>query len=233
MNNLEEFKQHVQECYPQEACGLVIDSIFLPMANVAEEPVDSFRMEQGTFLAYENRIDCIVHSHTYISPDKDPRTPSLADLSLAKTTTLPMGIIHTDGNIVSDVLYFNTRVPEPLLDRPYIAGVYDCYTIVRDFLILEYQYFLDILPRPHNWEEWDKMYMLNNLDNQGLKKIPSGVELVRGDVLVLRIGSTLPNHVGIYTGNGKFIHHLNRRVSMEDTLEKWDRQIYSSYRLIQ
>ena len=232
MNNLHEFNQHVLDCYPQEACGLVIDKTFIPMPNISTEPIEHFMMEEGTYLTYEDHIDCILHSHTFIPTTGDARTPSLADMKLAKSTTLPQGIIHTDGEIVSDILYFNTKNPPRLDKRPYISGVFDCFTIVRDFYIQEFDYFIDILPRPANWEEWDSTYMLSNLDNQGLTKLANGASLKLGDVIVFRIGANVPNHVGVYLGNDTFIHHLNRRLSKTDTLAKWDRQRYANYRLI-
>jgi len=232
MLNLQEFHSHVLACYPQEACGLVIEDSFLPLPNVSTEPIDNFMMEEGTYLTYEDHIDCIIHSHTFIPTTFDARTPSLVDMELAKATALPQGIVHTDGEYISDLLYFNTTTPPALEKRPYICGVYDCFTIVRDFYIQEYNYFIDILPRPPNWEAWDNSYMLSNLDSQGLTKLPVGTPLERGDVLVFRIGSNVPNHVGVYLGQDTFIHHLNKRLSNIDTLPKWDRQRYANYRLV-
>ena len=232
MNNLEEFKEHILTCYPQEGCGLVVEDTFIPLANIAENPVDSFLMESGTYITYEHRIQCILHSHTFIATDFDPRTPSHEDLKLAKATALPMGIVHTDGKVITDIIYFNTKEPADLLDRPYIPGAYDCYTLARDYLIKERGFFLDVLPRPMDWQKWDDSYMLANLDNQGLVKVPVGQELKEGDVVVFRISSTVPNHVGIYIGNDKMYHHLNRRLSLEDSFSKWYRQVYATYRLL-
>lgn len=235
MNNIEVFKQHVLEEYPKEAVGIVVEGDFLPLANIASSPFDSFLVEKGIFLTYENRIQEILHSHTYTaSVDEDPRTPSKPDMILAKSTKVTQGIVHTDGVEVSDILYFNKKTPHKLLGRVYISGVYDCFTIVRDYFIFTHNYYIDILPRSSNWLHEDPMYMVENLDKQGFIQVDHHASIPPeiGDVLVFAFGTKQLSHLGVYVGRGMFIHHLNNRPSCTDKLSKYTKQHAASYRLI-
>jgi proteasome lid subunit RPN8/RPN11 len=232
IDNLEEFKNHVLECYPAEAVGFVIEGSFVPLANIASSPFESFLVEAGTFITYEGTIDCILHSHTHSEACKDdPRTPSEPDMSLAKSTGLPQGICHTDGENVSDILYFNLKEPDPLLGRRYISGVYDCHSIVRDYYIMHYNYVMDIMPRDCNWVEDNPTYLVDNLELQGLVKVAKQ-ELRVGDVLIFAYGTRYASHLGVYIGEGKYIHHLKNIPSCEDRLDKYPRQHLATYRLI-
>ena len=230
--NLEKVKEHCIEEYPKEACGLIIEDSFIPIPNVSSSPINSFKMEAGTFLTYEKKIQAIVHSHTGERHKYDPRTPSLEDLELTKRTGKPQGILHCDGESVSPILWFND--PEdipPLLGRIYIPGVYDCFTLVRDYYLKEASFVIDLLPRPPEWQKWNPRYIIDNLEGKGFSKLSLSTPLVKGDVLIFSIGSRLPNHLGIYTGENTFIHHAGDRKSTEEPLDKWKKLITCAYRL--
>lgn len=229
ITNLDTLHTHVLEQYPMEAVGMVIHEEFIPLANIASSPFENFLVEQGTYLTYEKEIEAIIHSHTYKACGADPRAPSKPDLMLARNTGKPQGILHCNGTEVSDILFFNLDTPAPLLGRTYIPGVYDCLTIVTDYYKLKHDLVMDNMPRDTNWLETEPMLLKENLDNQGFTKVRKGAE-IEGDVLIFAYGTREASHLGIYIGDGKFIHHLKHIPSCEDKLSKYPRQHLYTYR---
>lgn len=231
MKNPEVFKAHVLSEYPREAVGIVVEDEYMPLANIASNPFHTFLVDQDTFLIYEGKIQAILHSHTYASVvEEDPRTPSRPDMILAKNTGAPQGIVHCDGTNISDILYFNTNEPPELLGRIYVSGVTDCFTLVRDYYIKEYDHFMDLMPRSSNWVDEDPTFLIENINSQGFKKVIKGAEQV-GDVLVFAYGTRHHSHLGVYIGEGKFIHHLQKIPSCIDNLASYKTQHGATYRL--
>ena len=228
-----EMETYILQQYPFEACGVVSRDLFVPIENIASSPSECFLMPKGTYIEHEDNLSAVVHSHTHDSVlGVDPRLPSEADMRLAEATGVLQGIYHCTPKGVSQALWFNQKVPPTLIDRDYIPNVFDCYTIVRDYYKLNYDYSLAMLPRTATWSKDSPSLMLENLENQGLTKVRNIGKLVEGDVLVFCIGSSLPTHVAIYLKDGEFIHHLNGRKSSTDTLTRWGKQFHSAYRLL-
>ena len=51
------------EAYPNELCGVLYESDFIPLTNHASDPLTSFKFDPIEYMAY---TDCkaILHSHT-------------------------------------------------------------------------------------------------------------------------------------------------------------------------
>lgn len=227
-----EMETYILQQYPFEACGVIARDLFIPIENVASSPSECFLMPKGTYIEHEANLSAIVHSHTHDSVmGIDPRLPSMSDMKLAEATGVLQGIYHCTPKGVSPALWFNQKIPPPLIGRNYIPSIFDCYTIVRDYYKLNYDYVLAMLPRTTMWTEDSPTLMLENLENQGLTKVRNIGKLVEGDVLVFCVGSRLPTHVAVYLKDGEFIHHLNGRTSSTDTLIRWSKQFHSAYRL--
>ena len=228
LKNFEEFKEHVVKCYPQEACGIVIDDVFLPIENIASDPINNFEFSQKDSLALLGKEYKVLHSHTDESYSIDPRTPSLNDMKGRYATQVPWGIVHCDGENISDILWFGGINEIDLLGRTYISNVYDCFTLARDFYYTKFDIDVGLHPRPTDWEEWDPYYIEHTYSKLGFVevKIPT-----YGDVVLLSIGTRYINHIGIFIKDDTFIHHLFARKSSEDSLKKWNRQLIKILRL--
>ena len=222
MRNIEIFKQYVLEQYPKEACGYVEDEVFYAVENVASDPVNFFLFPEEISFTIADKDVTIIHSHTMETWENDPRTPSLEDMIAQKNTGHTFGIVHTDGTIVSDILYFGPPQETSLIGRKYLHNVNDCFTIARDFYWQFFNIDIGINPRKADWEEWNPNYILQNYIGMGFSEVS---ELQFGDALLFCISSTIPNHIGIYLDNDRFVHHLYRRTSEEDSLQKWKRQL--------
>lgn len=228
ITNIDELRTHMLDCYPAEGCGVVINDVFIPLPNIASNPFDSFLIEADTYLLYEKDIQVIIHSHTYQADGSDPRTPSKADITLAENTRKPQGIIHVSEDDFSDILFFNLDKPLPLLGREYIAGAYDCHTLIVDYFKLK-GYKMSLMPRSSTWVEDEPTLLIENLDNQGFERVAKGTEQP-DDVLIFAYGTPYPSHLGVYIAKDTFIHHLRKRPSCEDRLSKYYKQHIYTYR---
>ncbi len=233
MNNLKEFKSHVLDCYPQEACGVIIDEKFVPLANSHPDPANNFLVsEEDSFsLASLNRDYIIIHSHTFDRFKNDPRTPSHEDTKGQQADGHLWAIVHCDGESVTDPISFGFPSSDEVLGRRYISNVYDCFTIARDYYWQNRNIDLGSHPRPEKWEDWNPRYIENNYSELGFNQLPEFEPLIEGDVVLFKIASLNINHIGIVLDEDTFIHHLYNRKSCKDSIHKWHSQLAKKLRL--
>jgi len=230
IKNIDFFHQHVLQCYPQEAVCTVKNGIAVARENIHPDPVNNFALSKEVSLEVQINRESILHSHTFMPrTTEDARVPSYEDMVGRKSTNVPWGIVHCDGSSVSDILCFGHINNEPLLGRYYLHNVFDCFTLARDFLYKQYAYDVGLHPRPSNWVEWNPYYIEQTWDTLPFYSIPVN-QLQYGDILLFNIGSNIINHIGIYTKDNKFIHHLHQRLSCEDNLSKWNKQFKRAIR---
>ena len=229
MKNIEDFKKYILSCYPQEGCGVIIEDIFYPITNTHPDPADKFLFSEEDTLNLIDKTYSIIHSHTMDRFTSDPRTPSHEDMIGKDNTQVPWGIVHCDGETVSDILYFGDINREDLIGRSYISNVFDCFTIARDFLYTNFGVDIGVHPRPPEWEEWNPHYISQTYKNLGFIDNLGKPEF--GDILLFSISSRQINHIGIYLEGDKFLHHLHNRKSCEDSISKWSNHLVKTIRL--
>jgi proteasome lid subunit RPN8/RPN11 len=229
ISNYEEFVKHVVAMYPQEACGVVVGTKFIPVENTASNPVDEFRFSIKDSLQYAEASG-IIHSHTMRVFKDDPRIPSLADMSSAESSNIPWGIVHCDGENVSDILWFTETYKEPLLGRVYISNVYDCMTLLRDYYRQEYGVKSSSYPRPADWQEWNPLFLQTSIHAAGFRTIDHNEPTRVGDVLLMKLGSNYLNHIAIAISENELLQHLHGRLSGTDSIKKWERFIVTRMR---
>lgn len=111
-----------------------------------------------------------------------------------------------------------------LIGLPYISGKQDCYGLVRTYCKDVYNLDLTNFARPDRFWDDPRMNILSDLLHvDGWEDISVSLRnLVTGDVLVFSIITGRANHLGIYVGNGLFIHHGYGRFSSEESIgQKW------------
>ncbi|GFD70938.1 hypothetical protein KUL113_03580 [Tenacibaculum sp. KUL113] len=110
-------------------------------------------------------------------------------------------------------------------DHHYEQGIQDCYSLVRDFYKTRYQIEITNYARPDNWIQDPSLdFFTSKFEKEGFKDTNNNPHKVRfGDVLMMRIaGSQVVNHVAIYVGRQKILHHLQGRLSeIVDYTDKW------------
>jgi proteasome lid subunit RPN8/RPN11 len=215
---------HAKACYPSEACGLVISAgakaKFMPAANVAQNSLDHFVIDHHTYAAAEDAGDVLAIWHSH--PDKS-NDPSDADRAGCNMTELPWLIssIHKQGD---ELAHQGPKLLMPddwradYVGRPYVFGAFDCYSLLTDFYECEFAIKLHHFPelRISNW--WCRGYDIlgDNWLSQGFLPVTDG-QFKHGDLLLIAMNSSVPNHVAIYVTGDIILHHLVNRLSRRET----------------
>lgn len=215
--------QHAIAAYPKESCGLVLDEngveLYVPCENRAADRNSHFVISAEDYAQIEDRgqIKAVVHSH----PDAHQR-PSEADQVACEHSGVPWYIFAIHKNDDGVVALFGEAVTSPkgyeapLVGRMFAYGILDCYTLIQDYYKRELGITLDDFEHlDHHWEHGVSMY-LDHYESQGFTPVPNPKELEVGDIIIMQIRSKVPNHAGVYIGNGLFLHHLYGRASTRD-----------------
>lgn len=111
-----------------------------------------------------------------------------------------------------------------LIGRAYTSGDKDCYGLARDYYKDVFDLTITNVARPEEWWNDGRLDLINDLfDVDGWENIGCNLRNLKvGDALVFSLISGRANHVGVYVGNGMFIHHVYQRMSCEESLaQKW------------
>jgi proteasome lid subunit RPN8/RPN11 len=211
---------HAVAEFPKESCGIVVGGVYVPISNVAADPVADFEMPIDTWTVH-GEVQAVIHSH---GPAFE-LAPSANDMQHQIASDVPWGITRTDGVGASPVMWWgNHRLDDPLLGRTFIHGVNDCYGAIRSWRWQNRQIKLIDLPRDDQW--WRDGYDLyrENFTRAGYREIGAS-EAAVGDVALLAFRSKVPNHGGTLVEDGLFYHHLQNRLSCREPLGRWQSMI--------
>ncbi|HID8434800.1 TPA: C40 family peptidase [Serratia marcescens] len=201
---------HAAAEYPRECCGVVVQSgrrqRYVRCRNLAPEPTEQFSLAPADYAAAEDSgtIVAIVHSH----PDATTQ-PSQLDLAQCDLSQLPWIIASWPEGDIREVI--PREGVKPLLERPFVHGIWDCYAIVRDWYQLERGIALPDFTRTDGWwNRGENLYMAHYAE-AGF--VPASGELLVGDVIVMQVQAPKPNHAAVYLGDGIMIHHMYGQLS--------------------
>ncbi len=221
-------KLHAIDSFPYECCGFVLeDDVYVILENKHDEPDKHFLIDGSDFIKYEERIKCIVHSHTFKDGQQLSNAPSKNDMAQQMNHTIPWCIVATDGNCASEPNVFGWNIiREDHIGRQFIHGSSDCYSLIRDWYFHNKNILLPEFPREDKW--WsnsdcaDSMYH-DCFEAGGFKFKQFNINNLKvGDLLLLRMGSRDKlNHAMLYEGNGIISHHLWNRLSTKEPLINW------------
>jgi proteasome lid subunit RPN8/RPN11 len=226
-NTIHAIKNDALEKYPLESCGYVKDGIYFPEKNLAENPKEDFKMRDDLLLT--EGIQALIHSHPNGALHKHHNFPypSLEDMRAQMSCDIPFGILWTDGKFASDLIFWGDSLPiKELKRREFIHGVYDCYSLIRDYFRSTKSIILKDFPRSYEWwakKDREDLYT-RNFELAGFERI-SFDQLKIGDVFLAQIHSKQVNHGGIYIGNNLILHHLDRKVSCTEPILRWQKYI--------
>ncbi len=102
------------------------------------------------------------------------------------------------------------------INMPYTDGDQDCYGLVRRYYLSEYGILLRNYARPIGFDHEGLDLIFDNFQKEGFESLKtfSQNSLEKGDGILLQIaGGKAVNHVGVYLGNGYFLHHLYGKLS--------------------
>lgn len=222
---LDAFRAHAVADYPREACGLVVVAKgrerYRPCRNLATTPSEHFVLAAEDYAAAEEagEIVAVMHSH----PDA-PARASEGDRVACETSGLPWWIVSvtTDGKSAPAAGELSCIEPSgyqaPLVGRPFHHGVLDCWTLCRDWYARELGLALpDPVRHDHWWDDGRSDFYTDNLAGAGFVPVDAR-DIRRGDLILMQIRSRnlVPNHAGIYLGDGLMLHHMYGRLSSRD-----------------
>ena len=211
---LDEVQAYVYKQVDKEACGLLAVRKgrvkFFPCVNKAENPKNDFVIDPYDYKAVADEGDVIgvIHSHPNAVPE-----PSPVDRAACNRLGIPWYIFGWNDEWVK---IEPQKESFDLIGRPFVFGVYDCYTIVKDYFATQ-----DIHFRPdwdYEWEFWEKgkNYYLERYAEEGFTKVLDGT-LQLNDVFFMALNAKTTNHAGIYVGKGRMLHHAPHRLSCRDS----------------
>jgi proteasome lid subunit RPN8/RPN11 len=193
--------KHAEEEYPKECCGVVTATgHVVPLENRADNPFQSFKVSPQDYLKYFDGAMFAYHSH----PDT-PAAASDGDRNWVDRYRLPLLIVSWPNGDLR--LVGEPGKDRELPGRPFIYGVYDCYSLVEGYYRREYGYALPEVPRPRFgwWRTGEIDPFMDGADRSGLVDVNTPEE---GDLMMFQVNSArVTNHCGIYMGNNMILHH--------------------------
>jgi len=132
----------------------------------------------------------------------------------------------TDGENTTDPQCWGDQLPKaPLLGRPFVHGIWDCYSLVRDWHASEHGIIIPEYPRAHLWWRPEDGYEGGNMYEEGF--VEAGFKRVirssplPGDCFICRLKSPVLNHAGVYLGNDTILHHPGGSLSLRSPASRW------------
>lgn len=209
--------------YPNEACGFVISkgnkTSIVEMPNESPSPKYEFLMNPTAWAEASEQGEILAVWHTHVDI---PPIASGADLAGCEATDMPWLIVSVYKREQEfEVSEVNTYTPsgyeQPLEGRPYIYGTFDCWSLVVDYMKRNHGITLNNdYPRlPNFWREGMPLFSEHYADEDLV--VVNGQEHQDGDILMFQTDASGEiSHVGVYIGNGQFLHHVQGRLSRID-----------------
>jgi hypothetical protein len=153
----------------------------------------------------------------------------------------PSGLFTVSTVYSKNSIYLNTMtksvvlIPETgsYIGQPYKLRTSDCTTLWTRWLDAEFgTEYADVYKNlsHRDFLAWLKGGMCLYFESQPFKRISDG-NLQKGDCLVYSFNNRIDSHVAIYLGNERILHHLPKKLSSEDTLDR--SKIIGAYRYVE
>jgi proteasome lid subunit RPN8/RPN11 len=203
----------------EEACGFVLkDNTAVRVQNIAADRSDQFAIDPKDYAFYDEDILGIWHTHLEF--------PGFSELDqqVISTDELPWAVYCLSDNSWHQCDPRNTA---PFEGRPFVFGVYDCYSLVSDYLeTLE----VKLPPWPRgSWGEWNTP-LFTPFDEEGPKLgrlVKPGMQQA-GDMMLMNLGDfpCHTDHLGVFVNGKQFLHHPASSVSRLQTFGGyWQRRL--------
>jgi len=220
MNWKEAALVHAKDQDPKECCGLLLNirgkERYYPCRNLSVESDEYFILDPEDYIKGSNlgEITAIIHSH----PDTPP-VASQADKMSCEQTKLPWYIVNPKTETWG--YYEPCGYEAPLLGRPWVWAVTDCWSLVVDWYKKEKGIKLLDYERPTRIEDFtDDPVFEKYLPSRGFRLLRPEESLINGDVLAMSILGKGLNHVAIFI-DGDVLHHSADRLSCREPYSPW------------
>lgn len=220
MNWKEAALVHAKDQDPKECRGLLLNirgkERYHPCRNLSAQSDEYFILDPEDYIKGSNlgEITAIIHSH----PDTPP-VASQADKMSCEQTKLPWYIVNPKTETWG--YYEPCGYEAPLLGRPWVWAVTDCWSLVVDWYKKEKGIKLLDYERPTRIEDFtDDPVFEKYLPSRGFRLLRPEEPLINGDVLAMSILGKGLNHVAIFI-DGDVLHHSADRLSCREPYSPW------------
>lgn len=186
--------------YPKEAVWIVTGDEVHQVDNVHEDPFNFFRVSLEDTVKYQRKgITAVLHSHC-----NQAAVPSKDDMVTQILLGIPFGVVSVDGQSVSQITWWGEKEIPALEGRPFIHGVSDCYSVVRDYYRLQGKALQEV---PRDWLWWESEDLISRLFlDVGFVPVDAK-DAVEGDAWIAQVRGKTPHHCGILLDNDTILHH--------------------------
>lgn len=236
-------QKHAEKCYPEECCGLVVKKKYIPCENIHCEPEAHWKIDDNDIVKASKKgtLEAIIHSHpfksdltnvhSFVKNDEVrlPWAPSVHDMETQLAYAIPFGIIIVNEVGAGEIIWFGDQVKDLGYEgRPFISGVYDCWTLIRSYYKKEYDIVL--LNYPHYPIATNKKAKNNRpfMRKAGFKMIKQK-DLQPGDLIGYKFGR-YAQHIAIYTGGDQILHQIQNQLSCFESAGRMVKFIDSCWR---
>lgn len=219
----------------QEICGFLLfdghNSLNVyPVVNVSETPDYNFRISGRDIRTVFETGLVAQYYHSHVA-GKSLNVLSEQDIEVSKNCGIPVVMFC---NQTRSFHRFAPSVPD-LLNRTFVLGYTDCVSLVADWYTLNRPNCPHSIPYiRRNVESFRHGFAeaITRLLTAGFSRTTEGYDHLQvGDVLLFAIGCADVNHIGVYTGDGKFLHHEFGASPTETFLDAhWQRELHGAYR---
>jgi len=207
--------------YPNEACGLVVGvngrQRIIICKNVADDPRTNFRIDPHEYIEAAKIGEVIGVWHTHVDVPANPSEQDVAGCNASRLPWYIMAVWNTpEGFDCTPVVTLQPHEIDTSYEgRTYLFGVSDCYTLVRDYYRREFRIVLGEYPRVERFWEKGLNFFAEGYAEQGFDLLIDQEPQV-GDLFIMQVASNIPNHIAIYVGDDKILHHCQGRLSRTD-----------------
>lgn len=230
---------HALAEFPRESCGFITGKKYVACDNQAKDPLADFVIDDPRYerAMKAGKVKAIIHSHP-----NGPIFPSGRDMQQQIATDVAWIILTVNETGVTHRVAWGGKLPTaPVIGRPFVHGIFDCYSIIRDTFALGQETLaeqgigwpmppiaLDDYARNDNWwEAGDDLYS-QNFEKQGFRVI-TRADVRPGDAFLMKLGDRARNpqgrlnHAGLLIGHELVLHHLPGRLSRREPAGMWAR----------
>lgn len=214
-------RKAAEEAYPQEACGVVLKigrkAEIVQCRNVAQDPVNYFVMDAEDYANAADRGEVVAIWHTHTDRSAEPSEADKVGVENSGLQWYILAINKTEEGFTFEgpTLTEPTGFEMPYIGRPYVFGVMDCYSLVRDYYKREFGILLGDGPRIEFWWRSGQDLLKKGAEEQNLI-VQINQEPQIGDLFLMTTEGNVPNHVAIYIGDDMILHHCHDRLSRRD-----------------
>jgi len=217
-----------QNYFPGEEIGGIIlqDGTTEFFKNLSKDKQNHYIANPYETEKFEKDIYCTFHTHV-----NQDHNLSEFDRLISEKQKVPMLVY---SNLTNNFEFYEPKgIKIPLLNRPFILGIFDCTELVKDYYeeVLNIRFpkhdffhwrlltYEEMVKSPYNKEEYINVFV-DYYRGLGFSKVTKNIQ--KGDIVFFPERDVKPAcHVSVYDGNGVFYDQPSKSPSRKRTLKNF------------